>query len=79
MADDREVMRRHQPNAAIERQIGIGTSGVPECCDYCASPRLEWRKCKLICMDSTAASRNPMSGLSGVGYNFTERVRKVHP
>jgi hypothetical protein len=20
-----------------------------ESCDYCASPRLEWRKCKLIC------------------------------
>jgi hypothetical protein len=20
-----------------------------ECCDYCASPQLEWRKCKLIC------------------------------
>jgi hypothetical protein len=22
-----------------------------ELCDYCASPRLEWRKCKLICLD----------------------------
>ena len=22
-----------------------------ETCDYCASPRLEWRKCKLICAD----------------------------
>jgi hypothetical protein len=22
-----------------------------ECCDYCASARLEWRKCKLICAD----------------------------
>jgi hypothetical protein len=22
-----------------------------ESCDYCASPRLEWRKCKLICAD----------------------------
>ena len=21
-----------------------------ECCDYCGSPRLEWRKCKLICV-----------------------------
>jgi hypothetical protein len=20
-----------------------------ECCDYCGSERLEWRKCKLIC------------------------------
>jgi hypothetical protein len=19
------------------------------CCDYCGSPRLEWRKCKLVC------------------------------
>ena len=23
----------------------------PETCDYCGSPRLEWRKCKLICTD----------------------------
>jgi hypothetical protein len=22
-----------------------------ECCDYCGSIRLEWRKCKLICGD----------------------------
>jgi hypothetical protein len=22
-----------------------------ECCDYCGSPRLEWRKCKLVCGD----------------------------
>lgn len=22
-----------------------------ECCDYCGSERLEWRKCKLICAD----------------------------
>lgn len=22
-----------------------------ECCDYCGSPRLEWRKCKLVCAD----------------------------
>src|SRR5512143_539473 len=22
-----------------------------ESCDYCGSPRLEWRKCKLICAD----------------------------
>jgi hypothetical protein len=22
-----------------------------ECCDYCGSERVEWRKCKLICPD----------------------------
>jgi hypothetical protein len=22
-----------------------------ECCDYCGSERLEWRKCKLVCND----------------------------
>jgi hypothetical protein len=27
------------------------TQSPPELCDYCASPRLEWRKCKLICVD----------------------------
>jgi hypothetical protein len=31
-----------EPDAAAES---------PECCDYCASVRLEWRKCKLICTD----------------------------
>jgi hypothetical protein len=24
-------------------------AAVQEACDYCASPRLSWRKCKLIC------------------------------
>ena len=24
---------------------------VAECCDYCGSVSLEWRKCKLICAD----------------------------
>ena len=24
---------------------------VADSCDYCGSPRLEWRKCKLICLD----------------------------
>jgi len=22
-----------------------------ECCDYCGSGKLEWRKCKLVCAD----------------------------
>jgi hypothetical protein len=22
-----------------------------ECCDYCGSKRIEWRKCKLVCND----------------------------
>jgi len=26
-------------------------SSPAECCDYCGSARLEWRKCKLICED----------------------------
>jgi hypothetical protein len=54
MAVDREVPRvpRAGPaTAVVEREIGIGTSGGPESCDYCSSMRLEWRKCKLICLD----------------------------
>jgi hypothetical protein len=33
----------------------VGPEGMPdgptadEVCDYCGSPHLEWRKCKLIC------------------------------
>jgi hypothetical protein len=33
--------------AAAEESSEVTTS--VECCDYCGSPRLEWRKCKLIC------------------------------
>ena len=29
-----------------ESQAAVQTS-----CDYCGSPKLEWRKCKLICAD----------------------------
>jgi hypothetical protein len=43
-----------QPGVIIERGATEGAEAsttVAECCDYCASPRLEWRKCKLICAD----------------------------
>jgi hypothetical protein len=29
----------------------VREASLAESCDYCASPRLEWRKCKLICVD----------------------------
>ena len=45
-----------RPGVLIERERGDertdpdGALAV-ECCDYCGSARLEWRKCKLICAD----------------------------
>jgi len=38
-----------EPPAAITDEARTGARA--EVCDYCASPRLEWRKCKLICLD----------------------------
>jgi hypothetical protein len=44
-----------QPGVVI--QLTPTTADTPreqsavESCDYCASTRLEWRKCKLICAD----------------------------
>jgi hypothetical protein len=43
------------PGVVIRRERGAEPAQSPderraaECCDYCGSPRLEWRKCKLIC------------------------------
>jgi len=34
--------------AAPEAQPDVNDA---ECCDYCGSERLEWRKCKLVCND----------------------------
>jgi len=44
-----------RPGIVIDATIGAGT-GAPEhppmeCCDFCGSARLEWRKCKLVCAD----------------------------
>ena len=45
------------PGVVIRRERGAesqriaGESLDADCCDYCGSPRLEWRKCKLICAD----------------------------
>jgi hypothetical protein len=38
-----------QPAAPIADELRA--AAWTEVCDYCASPRLEWRKCKLICLD----------------------------
>jgi len=46
-----------QPGVLIERGSAADDAddtpraAACDCCDYCASPRLEWRKCKLICAD----------------------------
>lgn len=45
------------PGVVIRREHGAQSEAVlaearaAECCDYCGSARLEWRKCKLICAD----------------------------
>jgi hypothetical protein len=40
-----------QPGVLIAPTTPNELQSPAECCDYCASPRLEWRKCKLICAD----------------------------
>jgi hypothetical protein len=45
-----------QPGVMIVRATDGGAESAPapernDLCDYCASPRLQWRKCKLICAD----------------------------
>jgi len=42
------VIRRERETAS---EAVVAEAGAAECCDYCGSPRLEWRKCKLICAD----------------------------
>ena len=41
------------PGVVIRRERAAQPDTVagdePECCDYCGSTRLEWRKCKLVC------------------------------
>jgi hypothetical protein len=37
------------PASVAEAQTCASSS--LDCCDYCGSARLEWRKCKLICDD----------------------------
>jgi hypothetical protein len=36
---------------AMQDEAAAATAEQCEQCDYCASPRLEWRKCKLVCTD----------------------------
>ncbi|HXT18989.1 MAG TPA: hypothetical protein VN706_25405 [Gemmatimonadaceae bacterium] len=45
-----------QPGVAIQRDSrdtgqAPESTQIAECCDYCGSARLEWRKCKLVCAD----------------------------
>jgi hypothetical protein len=39
------------PGVLIQTSAAVDTSDTraAECCDYCGSAALEWRKCKLIC------------------------------
>jgi hypothetical protein len=39
------------PGVLIERSDRAAPTQAAETCDHCGSPRLEWRKCKLICSD----------------------------
>jgi hypothetical protein len=39
------------PNLEPPREEQSRDQSPAECCDYCGSLRLEWRKCKLICAD----------------------------
>lgn len=42
-----------QPGVLIEREQAMSADehAPADACEYCGSPRLEWRKCKLICAD----------------------------
>jgi hypothetical protein len=37
--------------AALDADDASNTRAAVESCDYCGSARLEWRKCKSICLD----------------------------
>lgn len=39
-----------QRERRAEAEPFTGQSGDAECCDYCGSQHLEWRKCKLVCV-----------------------------
>lgn len=41
------VVIRRERGAEPERQLADHRDA--ECCDYCGSTHLEWRKCKLVC------------------------------
>ena len=53
-----------QPGVVIERgdeqQSGEieYQNAVQESCDYCGSPGLEWRKCKLICANCNQINKS---------------------
>jgi hypothetical protein len=36
---------------ALIAPVSDDGSASRDCCDYCESIRLEWRKCKLVCLD----------------------------
>jgi hypothetical protein len=48
------VIATQPPAPTTEARVTAPT----ELCDYCASPRLEWRKCKLICLDCRQISKS---------------------
>jgi hypothetical protein len=41
------VLIRRDQQATPAAMLGQGQDR--ECCDYCGSTQLEWRKCKLVC------------------------------
>ncbi|HEX7239291.1 MAG TPA: hypothetical protein VF263_03415 [Longimicrobiaceae bacterium] len=38
-----------EPPAPVHAETPAG--GLDETCDVCGSARMEWRKCKLVCLD----------------------------
>lgn len=47
----RAKLRSMAPDTGPSAPEGTPASTATETCDYCGSDRLEWRKCKLICLN----------------------------
>jgi hypothetical protein len=42
------VIVRDDPSESLPATTEVQSC---DCCDYCGSARVEWRKCKLVCVD----------------------------
>ena len=54
----REVAADREVKPVVERPVETPLSGMTETCDYCGSARLEWRKCKLICLTCSQINKS---------------------
>lgn len=48
------IVLQAEPSA----EAHTSASPSPESCDYCGSPQLEWRKCKLVCTNCRQINRS---------------------